>query len=115
MYVARLNLNMLTATIAAIAIGVGIDFSIHFTERFRQEKSIKTDKHESLIAASRTTGTALFGTALSTALGFTVIAFAPMPIISTFGMLTAVMIALSFLMTLLVLPSLLMLFNPSTK
>ena len=56
---------------------------------------------------------ALFGTAVSTALGFAVIAFAPMPMFSAFGLLTAVMIALSFLMALFALPSLLLLFAPS--
>jgi predicted RND superfamily exporter protein len=55
---------------------------------------------------------ALFGTMISTAMGFRVITFAPMPIISTFGLLTAVIITLSFIMILLVLPSLLLLFTP---
>ena len=101
---------MMTATIAAISIGVGIDFSIHFTERFRQELRRSQDKRAVLLATSRSTGMALFGTAVSTAVGFTVISFAPMPMFSAFGLLTAVMIALSFLMALFVLPSLLLLF-----
>ena len=103
----------MTATIAAISIGVGIDFSIHFTERFRQELRRNPDKKLALITTSRSTGIALFGTAMSTALGFAVIAFAPMPMFSAFGLLTAVMIALSFLMALFALPSLLLLFAPS--
>ena len=112
MSVAGYHLNMLTATIAAISIGVGIDFSIHFTERFRQELRRSLDKRTALFATARSTGMALFSTALSTALGFAVIAFAPMPMFSTFGLLTAVMIVLSFLMALFVLPSLLLLFAP---
>ncbi len=113
MFVVGYHLNMMTATIAAISIGVGIDFSIHFTERFRQELRRSPDKKTALSVTSRSTGMALFGTALSTALGFAVIAFAPMPMFAAFGLLTAVMIALSFLMALLVLPSLLLLFAPS--
>ena len=110
MSAAGYHLNMLTATIAAISIGVGIDFSIHFTERFRQELRRSPDKRTALVATARSTGMALFSTALSTALGFAVIAFAPMPMFSTFGLLTAVMIVLSFLMALFALPSLLLLF-----
>jgi predicted RND superfamily exporter protein len=113
MFMVGYHLNMMTATIAAISIGVGIDFSIHFTVRFRQELSRNPDKKMALFATSRNTGMALFGTAISTALGFAVIAFAPMPMFSAFGLLTAVMIALSFLMALFALPSLLLLFAPS--
>jgi predicted RND superfamily exporter protein len=114
MYVIGYNLNMMTATIAAISIGVGIDFSIHFTARFRQELEKSTDKRTALFNTSRSTGMALFGTALSTALGFAVIIFAPMPMFSAFGILTMTMIVLSFLMALFALPGLLMLFTPSS-
>ena len=113
MYVGGYYLNMMTATIAAISIGVGIDFSIHFTERFRQELADSLDKQTALREAARTTGFALFCTALTTAVGFAVIAFAPMPMFATFGLLTAIMITLSLLMALFALPSLLLLFAPS--
>jgi predicted RND superfamily exporter protein len=113
MFVIGYHLNMMTATIAAISIGVGIDFSIHYTARFRQELAKGTDKMSALFNTSRSTGMALFGTAVSTALGFAVIIFAPMPMFSAFGLLTAVMIVLSFLMALFALPGLLMLFTPS--
>ena len=113
MYVIGYHLNMMTATIAAISIGVGIDFSIHYTVRYRQEMALNHDKIRALYTTSRNTGMALFGTALSTALGFTVIAFAPMPMFSAFGILTAMMIVLSFLMALFALPGLLLLFTRS--
>ena len=37
MAIAGFTINLVTATIAAIAVGVGIDFSTHFTARFREE------------------------------------------------------------------------------
>lgn len=114
MYLAGYYLNMLTATIAAISIGVGIDFSIHFTERFREELEVSGDKRTAIQITSQTTGLALFSAALTTAIGFAVIAFAPMPMFSTFGILTAIMIVLSLLMALFVLPSLLQVFAPNT-
>jgi len=113
MYLAGYSLNMLTATIAAISIGVGIDFSIHFTERFREELDNCGDKREALRVTAQTTGLALFSAALTTAVGFAVIAFAPMPMFSTFGILTAIMITLSLLMALFALPSLLYVFVPA--
>ncbi len=47
--------------------------------------------------------------------GFLVMATAPMPMFATFGVLTAVMIAFSLLVSLLVLPSLLLVITPSRK
>jgi predicted RND superfamily exporter protein len=115
MYVAGYYLNALTATIAAIAIGVGIDFSVHFTERYRQEMGRRPYKRIAISRTARTTGFALFYTALTTAIGFAVIAFAPMPIFATFGLLTAIMIVLSLLMALFALPSMLLLFAPGER
>lgn len=115
MYVAGYHLNALTATIAAIAIGVGIDFSVHFTERYRQEMTRTPYKRIAIHRTARTTGFALFYTALTTAIGFAVIAFAPMPIFATFGLLTAIMIVLSLLMALFALPSMLLLFAPGKR
>ncbi len=112
MYVAGYHLNMLTAMIAALSIGVGIDFSIHFTERFRQELKRGQDKKTTLRETARTTGLALFSAALTTVVGFAIIGFAPMPMFATFGVLTAIMITLSLLMALFVLPSLFLLFAP---
>ncbi|NQT73208.1 MAG: MMPL family transporter [Chloroflexi bacterium] len=115
MYLAGYSLNMLTATIAAISIGVGIDFSIHFTERFREELAAGHGKMPALRITAETTGLALFSAAITTMVGFAVIAFAPMPMFSTFGILTAIMIVLSLFMALFVLPSLLQVFVPEPR
>ncbi|MBN1290157.1 MAG: MMPL family transporter [Actinobacteria bacterium] len=115
MYIAGYYLNMMTATIAAISIGVSIDFSIHFTERFREEQRNGLDKVSALREAGRTTGLGLLGTGVTTTLGFAVIAFAPMPMFATYGVLTAMMIVLAVFMALFVLPSLLQLFIKEDK
>jgi predicted RND superfamily exporter protein len=103
------TVNMVTATIAAIAVGVGIDFSTHFTARYDEELKASGDPLESVRRAGVGTGGALVLSALTSVLGFLVMAMAPTPIFSTFGILTAVMIALSLATALLVLPSLLVL------
>ena len=53
--------------------------------------------------------------ALTSVMGFLVLALAPMPMFSTFGVLTAVMIIESLLVAVLVLPSLLVLVTPSAE
>ena len=112
MYVLGYEINLMTATIASISVGVGIDYCIHFTERFRQEFLRQADKKKALVNTAGSTGIALLGSCFSTAAGFTVIAFAPMPMFSTFGVLTAIMIAMSFLVAIIALPCLLYIFTP---
>jgi predicted RND superfamily exporter protein len=62
---------------------------------------------EAVRRASRGTGVALLASAASSVVGFGILSFAPMPLFASYGLLTAVMIALAAITTLLVLPSLL--------
>jgi predicted exporter len=111
------TVNVVTATIAAIAVGVGIDFSTHFTARFREELTHRGDRIAAVRAAGGGTGGTLVLSAITSVLGFAVMAMAPTPIFATFGLLTAVMIVLSLAVAILVLPSLLVVAKkqPSTS
>ena len=115
MYLAGYKINLVTAVIAAIAVGIGIDFSTHFTARFREELATDGQKLEALRRAGVGTGGALVLSATTSVLGFAVMAFAPMPLFATFGVLTAVMIALALAASLLVLPSVLALLTPRPR
>lgn len=108
MSLAGFTINVVTATIAAIAVGVGIDFSTHFTARFREELEHQPTRLDALRRAGEGTGGALVLSALTSILGFAVMALAPTPIFATFGILTAVMIALALIAALVVLPSVLL-------
>lgn len=115
MYLADYKINVVTATIAAIAVGVGIDFSTHFTMRFREEFEGEPSRFPALRRAGEGTGGALAISALSSIIGFSVMALAPMPIFAVFGTLTAVMIVFSLLVSLMVLPSLLLVVTRSRR
>jgi len=113
MWLTDLKINPVTATIAAIAIGIGIDFSTHFTVRFREEFVGEPSRFPALRRAGEGTGGALAISALTSILGFAALSLAPTPIFATFGLLTAVMIAIAFLVSIVVLPSLLLFVTPS--
>ena len=115
MYVAGYSLNFVTATIAAVSIGVGIDYSIHMTQRFREELGRGQGAEEALRAAAAGTGVALAGSAGSSVIGFAVMAFAPMPLFSAYGVITAAMIFMAAAAALFVLPSLLLLTHREPK
>lgn len=115
MFLVDLAINPITATIAAIAIGVGIDFATHFTVRFREEFEGEPSRFPALRRAGVGTGGALVISAVTSIIGFWALSLAPTPIFAAFGTLTAVMVALALLVSLLVLPSLLLVVTPSRK
>lgn len=109
MYLTGFALNYVTATIGAVSIGVGIDYSIHMTERFREEMRRSSSTDQALRRAANGTGAALLASAASSVVGFAILGLAPMPMFSSYGLLTALMIFLALLASLAVLPALLLL------
>ena len=107
MYLAGFAINLVTATIAAVSIGIGIDFAIHFIARYREELERHGDRRTAVRIAGEGTGLALVASATSSAVGFGILAFAPMPLFAAYGLLTAIMIVLALVATLAVLPSIL--------
>jgi len=108
MFLAGFALNFVTAMIGAISIGVGIDYSIHMTQRFREELGRNTNRLDAMRKAARGTGVALVASAASSVVGFAIMGFAPMPMFASYGQLTALMIFFALLASLVVLPCLLM-------
>jgi uncharacterized protein len=100
-------INIVTATIAAVSIGIGIDFAIHYIARFREELVRHGDRMVAVRVAAEGTGTALVASAVSSAVGFAILALAPMPLFAAYGLLTAIMIVMAAMATLVVLPGLL--------
>ncbi|MDA0988157.1 MAG: efflux RND transporter permease subunit [Chloroflexi bacterium] len=115
MYLAGFALNYVTAIIAAVSIGVGIDYSTHMTQRFREELARAEDRMQAMRQAAGGTGMALLGSAASSIVGFTIMGLAPMPMFSAFGFITATMILMAAASALMVLPSLLMLVTPERE
>jgi len=107
MYLVDIPFNVLTGMITSLTVGLGVAYSIHLSERYMQE----LDRAESVWAAMRTavtgTGGALLGSAATTVGGFGVLAFAILPPLQQFGIITGLTIIYAFLASVLVLPSLL--------
>ena len=109
------SFNVLTILIIAMTIGVGIDYSIHITHRYREERTNGKKPEEAIKKALSSTGIALLGAAATTSLGFAVLAFASMKAFATFGILTALMIVYSFAASVIVLPMMLILVDRKRK
>jgi predicted RND superfamily exporter protein len=96
-------LNALTATILAITIGLGVDYSVHITHRYADERE-RHDLPTALDLTVRGTGGALLGSMLTTVSGIGVLSLALFPAIQQFGVLTGLSISYAFLTSVLLLP-----------
>ena len=79
MYLVGYRINLITATIAAISIGVGVDYATHFTMRFIEEFEHEPSRFPALRRTGDGTGGALTISAATSMTGFLVMATAPMP------------------------------------
>lgn len=109
MAVLGIAFNSETAVITSLAIGLGVDYSIHFGERFVDERK----KRETLGAAARSTitgtGGTLLASAATTAAAFGVLALALSPPLQRFGIVTGLAILFAFAAVVTMLPGLLVL------
>jgi hypothetical protein len=96
------GLNMVTVAIAAMSLGVGIDYVIHVVERYREERDKGHSVHKSLVIMGGASGLALVGSAVSDVTGFALISLSPMGFFSLFGLFCAIMIALSLIASLII-------------
>jgi predicted RND superfamily exporter protein len=99
------SLNAFTATVLAMTIGLGIDYSVHLTHRYIDERRLQPTVLEALSRSVYGTGGALLGSVLTTVFGIGVLVLAVFPAIGDFGLLTGLSVVYAFLSSLLVLPS----------
>jgi predicted RND superfamily exporter protein len=111
MYLLSIPFNSETAIIASIAIGIGVDYAIHVSERFVEERRRTGDALAALDATVAGTGGALLASAVTTAGGFGVLLFALVPSLQRFGLVTSTAIVYAFFASVVVLPSLLVLWD----
>ncbi|MGY6501160.1 MAG: efflux RND transporter permease subunit [Acidimicrobiales bacterium] len=101
MWVVGLSFNALTATVAAIAIGFGVDYGIHLSNRFVEERSTHDTAADSLEATITHSGTALLASALTTAGAFGVlVVFGDLEPMRQFGAVTAMTMVIALIATL---------------
>ena len=108
MVVLSLKWNVLTVMVTALSLGIGIDYVIHMWRRFESEREKREDVWEALEETISTTGVALVLSAGTTSLGFLVLLFSPMPVVQQFGLVTALTVSYSLILSIIVLPVLLL-------
>ncbi|MCA9612223.1 MAG: MMPL family transporter, partial [Myxococcales bacterium] len=108
MVVRGIPLNAATGIVFSIALGLGVDGSIHVLARFREETREKGFMaHPALIRAARGTGRAIVVSSVTLAAGFAVLLLSNFIPVRLFGELIAVTVFATLFATLIVQPALL--------
>lgn len=101
-----IDLNIGTIMVASIAIGAGIDYTIHYISRYKNELK-KRSKIEAMKTTLTGTGRAIVFNSVSVAAGVFVLGFSEIQMMAVFGKLIGSVMLLSVIYTLTLLPILL--------
>ena len=109
---AGIALDLCTSIIASVAIGVGIDYTIHFMETYRTQRALTDDLEEVTKNTFKTSGRGILTNAIAVGLGFCVLLFSRFIILRYIGALVAVVMFTSSTLAMTVIPGLLNAFDP---
>lgn len=108
MGVAGIPLDIMSITIAAISIGIGVDDVIHYIYRYKREFARSGDEAAAIRASHASIGYAMYYTSFAIILGFSVMMMSNFWPTIYFGMLICLVMSLLLLGALIILPSLIM-------
>ncbi|MYD50688.1 MAG: MMPL family transporter [Dehalococcoidia bacterium] len=94
--------TLITSIITALSIGIGVDYTIHIIHRYREEFAHLRNPEKAAIRTLSTTGSALLGSALTTAFGFGVLIASPLLASQQFGITATITIVYSLIVSVLV-------------
>ena len=94
--------TLITSIITALSIGIGVDYTIHVIHRYREEFAHLRNPEKAAIRTLATTGSALLGSALTTAFGFGVLIASPLLASQQFGITATITIVYSLIVSVFV-------------
>ncbi|MGG5253635.1 efflux RND transporter permease subunit [Neobacillus sp. SM06] len=115
MYLFGIAYTPLTATLGALIIGIGTEFTILIMERFYEERKKGFASMEAIIIANKKIGRAVFASGLSVIGGFSALLVSDFVILSNFGMMTLLNVFFALLSTIIVMPAILIIFDRFVK
>jgi hydrophobe/amphiphile efflux-3 (HAE3) family protein len=104
MYLLGIDYTPLTATMGALIIGIGTEFTVLLMERYFEEKQKGLSKEEAMVTTVAKIGKPILASALTTIGGFSALVFSDFLILREFGIVTLLNITFCLISSLLVLP-----------
>jgi len=112
MGLAGIKLNLGTSMVASVSVGIGIDYTIHFIEAFKREYRQNRGGRSFLWHSFNSSGKAIIINAVSVGAGFAVLLLSRFNMLCGLGLLIAITMFTSALVSLTVLPVLLVILKP---
>lgn len=112
MGVLGIPLDIMTITIAAITIGIGVDYAIHYIHRYKKEFAQNGDNFQAIYKSQTTVGKALYFTSITITLGFIILVLSNFVPSIYFGMLTSIAMLVALFATFSIIPLLLSVMQP---
>jgi predicted RND superfamily exporter protein len=107
-----IKLNIGTSMVASVSVGIGIDYTIHYIETYKREYRLKGSGGDFLRRTFVTSGKAILINAVSVGAGFAVLMFSQFVMLRHLGLLIALTMGTSAVVSLTVIPVLLRLIKP---
>ena len=104
-------LDLMTISIAAITVGIGVDDTIHYVHRFRDEFAVDRDYWAAIERCHRNIGRAIYYTSITVMLGFSILTFSRFIPTIYFGLLTSLAMLVALLANMALLPMLIVAFR----
>ena len=112
MGIVGIKLNIGTAMVASFAIGIGIDYTIHYLAAYHHAYTKRRDDRNFLIHTFYGSGKAILFNAVSVGAGFAVLMLSKFNMLSELGLLIALVMGTSSFASLTVLPTILSIVKP---
>lgn len=110
-----MSLDVGRAMIGVMILGIGVDDALHLLRHHRERRLLGDDVHTAILSAIRHTGRAIVTTSIALSLGFLTLTVSAWATISSFGFCVALAVLGALVSTLVVLPSLLLVFAPAQQ
>jgi len=112
MGVLNISLDIVTALLSSIMIGVGIDYTIHFLWRYKAEYAVRKEPRPAISATLTSAGRGIIFNAFSVMAGFSVLVLSGFAPLRFFGILVVVSIFSCLISALLLIPAIVSLTRP---
>ncbi|MDH5560491.1 MAG: MMPL family transporter [Deltaproteobacteria bacterium] len=109
---AKIPLDLMTITIAAISVGIAVDDTIHYIHRFKEEFVIDKNYIASMHRCHESIGYAMYYTSITIIIGFSILVLSNFIPSIYFGLLTGLAMVIALIAALTLLPQLIIFIKP---
>ncbi len=110
-----ITINIISYIIPTLLMVVGVSDSVHLLVKYYSTLNELNDKKQAMVDTLQKIGVAIFFTSITTAIGFGALSMVKIQIVKEFGIFTALGVFFAFIITVLLIPSLLMLFEKTPQ